>query len=154
VWDAEKGTELLTLKGHTSYVARVAFSPDGKRAFAWDAAGKVLAWSVEDGKPGAADSPPTRPSSARSPDGRRAAIPGGNAITIVDEIPAPVEATPWPLPAAAARKAYHSEKAARAEKEQQWFAVAFHVGRLLLDDPDSADLKKRREEALQKHAAK
>jgi hypothetical protein len=154
VWDAEKGSELLTLKGHTDFVNSVAFSPDGKRAFAW-AQSKVLAWSVEDGKPVAADNPPARPSgSARSPDGRLDAMLGGNGITIVDVQPAPVEATPWPQPDAADRKAYHTKQADLAAKEQQWFAVAFHVGRLLLDDPDNADMKKRREEALKKHAAR
>ena len=31
VWDADKGTETLSLKGHTDLVSSVAFSPDGKR---------------------------------------------------------------------------------------------------------------------------
>src|SRR5262249_32686878 len=31
VWDAATGQEALTLKGHTSGVQSVAFSPDGKR---------------------------------------------------------------------------------------------------------------------------
>ncbi len=31
--------------------------------------------------------------------------------------------------------------------------MAFHVGRLLLDAPNDADLKQRREEALRRHAA-
>jgi WD40 repeat protein len=31
VWDAEKGQELLALKGHTANVSSVCFSPDGKR---------------------------------------------------------------------------------------------------------------------------
>ena len=31
VWDADTGQETLTLKGHTSWVTSVAFSPDGKR---------------------------------------------------------------------------------------------------------------------------
>src|SRR5262249_38625602 len=31
VWDAQTGQETLTLKGHTSGVYSVAFSPDGKR---------------------------------------------------------------------------------------------------------------------------
>jgi len=34
-----------------------------------------------------------------------------------------------------------------SEKDPPGFAVAFHLGRLLLDDPANADLKKRREEA-------
>ncbi len=31
VWDAATGQEALTLKGHTSIVTGVAFSPDGRR---------------------------------------------------------------------------------------------------------------------------
>jgi WD40 repeat protein len=57
VWDTDKGAEVLVLKGHTSGVKSVCFSADGKRLFAWDATGKVLAWSVVDGKL----APPTIP---------------------------------------------------------------------------------------------
>ncbi len=59
----------------------------------------------------------------------------------------------WPLPDAAERRHYHTEQAALAEKEKQWFAVAFHLQRLLLDAPNDADLKQRRDEALRQHAA-
>jgi WD40 repeat protein len=31
VWDAQTGQETLTLKGHSSWVNSVSFSPDGKR---------------------------------------------------------------------------------------------------------------------------
>ena len=31
VWDAQTGQETLTLKGHSSGVTSVSFSPDGKR---------------------------------------------------------------------------------------------------------------------------
>jgi WD40 repeat protein len=31
VWEAASGRELLTLKGHTSWIRSVAFSPDGQR---------------------------------------------------------------------------------------------------------------------------
>ena len=31
VWDAETGTELMTLKGHEDSVRSVAYSPDGQR---------------------------------------------------------------------------------------------------------------------------
>jgi len=157
VWDADKGAELLALKGHTNTVDSVRFSPDGKRAFAWDHNDKVLAWSIETGQPIPADDPPARPAPgpARSPDGRFRAIPDGKRLLIIDLLqPPPAEGAPWPLPALAERKRHHTEQAALAEKEQKWFAVAFHVGRLLLDDPDNADLKKRRDDALAKHAAK
>jgi len=50
VWDAESGKELLTLRGHSTVVYGVAFSPDGKRlaTASWDHTAKV--WDVESGK--------------------------------------------------------------------------------------------------------
>src|SRR5207249_2338668 len=47
VWEAASGREIVSLKGHTSLIASVAFSPDGRRivtgsvdhtAKVWDAA--------------------------------------------------------------------------------------------------------------------
>jgi len=55
------------------------------------------------------------------------------------------------LPDPAEPRRYHTAQAAVAEKEKQWFAAAFPLGRLLLDAPDDADLKRRRDEALRKH---
>ena len=50
VWDAEKGQEVLSLKGHTYSVSSVAFSPDGKRILtgSWDRTAKV--WDAEKGQ--------------------------------------------------------------------------------------------------------
>jgi hypothetical protein len=154
VWDAPKGTELLSLKGHTDAVYSVAFSPDGKRVFAWDLTGKVLAWTVADGKPAAtAGAPPLPPpGSATSPDGRLLARPDWPHVAVIDLLrPAPA-GSPWPLPNREERQRYHAEQAARAEKDRQHFAAAFHLGRLLLDDPGNADLKRRRDLALKRHA--
>jgi hypothetical protein len=155
VWDAQKGQEGLTLEGHTGPVSSVAFSLDGNRLFAWDAAKKVLAWTVADGKPVEAKDMPVipPPGSARSPDARLVAKPDGLRVAVIDLLrPAPT-GDPWPLPDLAERKRYHGEKAALAEKEKQWFAAAFHLGRLLLDSPNDADLKRRRDDALKGHAA-
>ena len=35
------------------------------------------------------------------------------------------------------RKAYHTEQAARAVQQKQWFAAEFHLGRVLRDDPEN-----------------
>ena len=43
VWEARSGKDLLFLKGHTGQVSRVAISNDGKRIFAQEDSGKVLA---------------------------------------------------------------------------------------------------------------
>jgi WD40 repeat protein len=59
VWDSASGKELLTLKGHGSWVSSVAFSPDGQRivtgsadqtAKVWDSASpnQVAAWQAEE----------------------------------------------------------------------------------------------------------
>ena len=76
VWDAETGQEILTLKGHVEAVRAVAFSHDG-RVYAWDAKGKVLAWTVSDGQSTEPTDPPVDPKErfdALSPDGSRRAL--------------------------------------------------------------------------------
>src|SRR5262249_8445230 len=49
VWDAEKGTALLELKGHTGNVNSVAFSPDGKRVVTGTADRTVRVWDARTG---------------------------------------------------------------------------------------------------------
>jgi hypothetical protein len=154
VWAADKGQELLSFPAPHRKVSSVAFSPDGTRVFGWDIAGKVLAWSATDGKPTDPGDPPPLPTpeSACSPDGFLRAEPDGNNVAIFDPHRV-AAANVWSLPDAVARKAYHSARAARAEQLKQWFAVSFHLSRILLDTPDDADLKRRRDEARQKPAA-
>jgi WD40 repeat protein len=154
VWDTRTGHELLALKGHTGWVSSVAWSLDGKRVFAWDEENKVLAWSADDGQPVEPFQPP-KPAPlgpARSPDGVLTATTRASRVLVVDSR-VPRNDNTWPLPDAAERKRYHIAQADLAAKEKRWFAVAFHVGRLLLDDPDNADLKRRRDDALTRHKA-
>jgi WD40 repeat protein len=50
VWFARASNERLFLKGHTSPLARVAVSADGKRVLGEDAAGKIIAWDAASGQ--------------------------------------------------------------------------------------------------------
>jgi WD40 repeat protein len=154
VWDAATGQEVLSLKRHTRCIHSLAWSPDGQRLFAWDDQGKVLAWSAKTGKPVEPLAPPAKPppGPARSPDGFLRAEPRGFTIAITDTRLPPNDNT-WPLPDREQRQRYHREQARLAEAHKQWFAAAFHLGRLLRDSPDDAKLKRRRDEALKKFKA-
>jgi WD40 repeat protein len=153
VWDARTGREVRSLEGHAGPGNRVAFTADGQRLFAWGGQEKALAWSAADGKPLPPDNPPAAPL------GRAGLSPGSwsrvqpDETLVLNDGASHTRQNLWPLPDAAERRLYHTDQAALAEKEKRWFAVAFHLGRLLLDSPDDADLKRRREQALQAHAA-
>jgi WD40 repeat protein len=88
VWDAQTGKVLLTLKGHNSTVAAVAFSPDGRRLATTsdDLVAKI--WDAETGAelfalPGGGGL-------AFSPDGNRLAIGASDGnVTVYDATPLP-----------------------------------------------------------------
>jgi eukaryotic-like serine/threonine-protein kinase len=153
VWDAETGREVFSLKGHTGRVSSVAWSPDGKRiatgsvdmtARVWDAATgqEILTLRGHD---------KYIVCIAFSPDGGRLLTGDlGNQVKVWDTGNASKELqNVYPQPDAAERRRYHTEQADRAEKEGGWFAVDFHLGRLLLDAPqDAAVLAHRRRVGL------
>lgn len=75
LWDAATGQELLTLKGHRSFVTSVAFSSDGKRLVSASNDDTIKLWDAATGQElltlkGHTDS---AMSVAFSPDGKRLA---------------------------------------------------------------------------------
>jgi hypothetical protein len=155
LWDAQRRQDTLCLKGHTSIVVSAAFSPDSKRVFARDDRGKILAWAVADGQPMQLVNPPAEFADrldCESPNGTRRALVVSHEVLLIDTA-LHKRQNQRPLPDRAERLRYHGEQARRAEARRQWFAAAFHLGRMLLDQPDDADLRHRRDTALKKHGA-
>ena len=82
MWNATTGQEILTLKGHTSQISCVAFSPDGRRlasaAEKLDVPGEVKVWDAMTGQEICTLTADTKSvtSMAFSPDGQRLASAG------------------------------------------------------------------------------
>ena len=55
VWDAESGSELITLKGHKSGVRSVVFSFNGKRIISGSLDGTIRLWDISNPKEVAAE---------------------------------------------------------------------------------------------------
>jgi WD40 repeat protein/serine/threonine protein kinase len=93
VWDAQTGQVLRVLKGHTSKVNSVVFSPDGKRlasAAGGPQPGEVKVWDAQTGQElfnlqGAGSTPPAASNSlAFSPDGKRLACASLGELKVWD----------------------------------------------------------------------
>jgi WD40 repeat protein len=50
LWDVQSGKSLRLLRGHTSALSGVRFSPDGKRLFSADVSHGLRVWNVADGR--------------------------------------------------------------------------------------------------------
>jgi WD40 repeat protein len=152
VWDAQKGQEVRSLRGHTGKVKSVSFSPDGKRISGKDSTGKVLTWSATTGQllPEAEPVPVPQQAEATSPDGSLRAFIEDGRIKVVrqpdfleaekrqqEEDRAMLERLARPDPE------YHRYHADQFEKSGEYFAAAFHLRRLLRIDPKDDSVRKR-----------
>jgi hypothetical protein len=131
----------------------VAFSPGGECVFGWDRGGKVLAWTVADGKPIEVRNPPPQPSTgpvAISPDASLRAEAFYYGIVLVDTEAARRHHEERLALEPINRLFWHQQQAAQAEKDNSWFAAAFHLNQLLKDKPDDPELLLRRNTALER----
>jgi len=89
LWDAQTGQLLRTLRGHTSNVCWVAFSPDGERLVSGSDDQTVKLWDVATGlETLSLRTDSSLMSVAFSPDGRRIAA-GGKSLQVWDATPLP-----------------------------------------------------------------
>jgi WD40 repeat protein len=49
VWDAKRGREIFTLKGHAEGISAVAFSPDGTRIASGSGDKTIMVWDASPG---------------------------------------------------------------------------------------------------------
>ena len=143
---AHRSQTTFSLTTTESEQMRLRFSPDNRFLYAWEDDGECSAWDMVTGR--TVDAGDVKfsfhSSPARSPDGRwEARLSLGpwfsQELTVTDLTKLDPKANHWPLPDRDDRLHYHSEKAKFAEQNKRHFAAAFHLDRILRDDPDNAD---------------
>jgi WD40 repeat protein/tetratricopeptide (TPR) repeat protein len=147
VWDAATGQELRTLKWLTGEVRRVSFSPDGKRIVALDSRGEQIAWDLASGQQIAGAAEKTIFDSQHSLDARFIAVEGN--LIRVHRLPDSKQEEAaggrwWVDP----DPRWHALEAQQSSQAGDWFAVEFHLERLLHERPWDAELHVREAYAL------
>ncbi|MDQ2692660.1 MAG: hypothetical protein M3Y68_11545, partial [Chloroflexota bacterium] len=86
LWDSTTGQDLLTLIGHTDWIAGLAFSPDGKQLASTSLDGTIRIWSLSPGEETVTVSAPVASFGTRvvySPDGEELATNGGDGTATI-----------------------------------------------------------------------
>jgi hypothetical protein len=151
LWDASTSKELHTLKGHTSSVTSVGFSPDSMRLLSQDESGKQLIWGLKSGAvlpDGNVEEFPAGNDSSKSPDGRWLAVPSGTDVLLVDLAYRKTPREQKRRGALASPKPrWHSEQFQEAQSSKQWYAAVFHAAWLLKLNPSDTALHDDLQEA-------
>ncbi len=144
VWDVATGEMLHVLRGHQAAVNNVCFSATGRRLATSGNDWTVKLWDAESGEEALTlQSDDQSRGLAFSPDGRRLVAARGVKLSFWDTDP------PWTTPGTVrafddANRAWHEREAKKSEADKQFFAAAFHVGRLIQQQPDHLPHYRRR----------
>jgi WD40 repeat protein len=151
VWDAATGALVLTLPGHTGDVWALAYSPDGRRIASSSTDRTVKVWDAAAGQEVLTLRGHTEfvSSVAYSPDGRRIASSSTDGtVRIWDGTPVTPAWKAERLALADKRwLVWQRREAEECERQNQWFAAAWHLNQLLARNPDDAALRARRDAA-------
>jgi Flp pilus assembly protein TadD len=142
VWEAGSGPAALALAGLSQTVSAAAFSPDGGRIVARTADGVVRAWDARTGLEVVPCTDPPPPDGGLPADdpvtGLRLSLEGGTL-----RVQRLADLTPEALARQRREEqeavvAWRARQADEAERDGDWFAVAFHLKHLLAAEPGRA----------------
>jgi len=148
LWDVNTGENPKTFTGHTKWVSSVAFSPDGSRIVSGGHDETLKLWDASTG-----DEILTLKghnayvtSVAFSPDGSRIVSGSFDGTVKVWDALGEGPFSRWRRAASAesGEITNHEYRATLGEKNNDWYAAAFHLGRLIALNPVDASLKQRR----------